>query len=71
VETTVMRPITEPADSVGRPFVGEIKILDAGGQELRPGAVGEVWMRNLVHALVQLREPVTDEELTAFLSDST
>lgn len=32
--------------SVGRPIVGELKILDCDGAELPPGAVGEVWMRS-------------------------
>jgi bile acid-coenzyme A ligase len=31
--------------SVGRPVIGEIRILDPGGQICPPGTVGEVWMR--------------------------
>lgn len=31
--------------SVGRPVVGEIRVLDAEGHACRPGEVGEVWMR--------------------------
>ena len=31
--------------SVGRPVIGEIRVLDAGGQLCPPGGVGEVWMR--------------------------
>ncbi|MFO0598651.1 MAG: alpha/beta fold hydrolase [Myxococcaceae bacterium] len=31
--------------SVGRPFIGELQILDAVGQRLPAGQVGEVWMR--------------------------
>jgi bile acid-coenzyme A ligase len=31
--------------SVGRPLVGEIKILDASGHELAANDIGEVWMR--------------------------
>jgi bile acid-coenzyme A ligase len=36
--------LTHPG-SVGRPVIGEIRILDAGGQVCPPGMVGEVWMR--------------------------
>ncbi|HXJ83837.1 MAG TPA: AMP-binding protein [Candidatus Methylomirabilis sp.] len=35
----------EHRGSVGRPVVGEIRILDTEGRELPPGKVGEVWMR--------------------------
>jgi bile acid-coenzyme A ligase len=31
--------------SVGRPVLGEMIVLDAGGSELPPGEVGEIWMR--------------------------
>jgi bile acid-coenzyme A ligase len=31
--------------SVGRPLVGEIRVLDPDGNELPPGQVGEIWMR--------------------------
>jgi bile acid-coenzyme A ligase len=31
--------------SVGRPVIGEVKILDADGAEIGPGEVGEIWMR--------------------------
>ena len=31
--------------SVGRPVLGEMLILDAAGNELAPGEIGEVWMR--------------------------
>jgi bile acid-coenzyme A ligase len=31
--------------SVGRPVLGEMRVLDAGGRELPPGEVGEIWMR--------------------------
>ena len=35
----------EHRGSVGRPLVGEMRILDADGAELPPGEVGEIWMR--------------------------
>ena len=35
----------EHRGSVGRPVIGEIRVLDAKGQELPPGEVGEIWMR--------------------------
>ena len=31
--------------SVGRPLVGEIRVLDPNGNDLPPGQVGEIWMR--------------------------
>ncbi len=31
--------------SVGRPLFGEMRILDADGNQLPPGQVGEIWMR--------------------------
>jgi bile acid-coenzyme A ligase len=31
--------------SVGRPVIGEIRVLDAGAHACPPGVVGEVWMR--------------------------
>ncbi len=31
--------------SVGRPLVGEMRVLDADGHELPAGQVGEIWMR--------------------------
>ena len=31
--------------SVGRPVLGEVRVLDAEGKEAPPGEVGEVWMR--------------------------
>ncbi len=31
--------------SVGRPLIGELRILDSDGQDLPPGQVGEVYMR--------------------------
>ena len=31
--------------SVGRPVLGEMRVLDADGNELPPGQVGEIWMR--------------------------
>ena len=31
--------------SVGRPLVGEIRVLDGDGKELPAGQVGEIWMR--------------------------
>jgi bile acid-coenzyme A ligase len=31
--------------TVGRPAVGEMKVLDADGEEVPPGVVGELWMR--------------------------
>ena len=31
--------------SVGRPAIGEVKVLDADGQPVPSGTVGEVWMR--------------------------
>ncbi|MCW2966855.1 MAG: baiB [Solirubrobacteraceae bacterium] len=31
--------------TVGRPVVGEMKVLDADGNEVAPGVVGELWMR--------------------------
>jgi bile acid-coenzyme A ligase len=31
--------------SVGRPVVGEIQVRDGAGRPLRPGEVGELWMR--------------------------
>ena len=31
--------------SVGRPLVGEMRVLDPDGNELPPGQVGEIWMR--------------------------
>lgn len=36
----------EHRGSVGRPLVGEMKILGPDGEELAPGEVGEVWMRS-------------------------
>jgi bile acid-coenzyme A ligase len=35
----------EHKGSVGRPVLGEMKVLDADGTELPPGEVGEIWMR--------------------------
>lgn len=35
----------EHEGSVGRPIVGEIAVLDADGNPVGPGAVGELWMR--------------------------
>ena len=35
----------EHRGSVGRPLLGEMRILDADGRELPPGQVGEIWMR--------------------------
>jgi bile acid-coenzyme A ligase len=35
----------EHRGSVGRPLLGEIRVLDVDGSELPPGEVGEVWMR--------------------------
>lgn len=35
----------EHRGSVGRPIFGEMRILDPDGNELPPGAEGEVWMR--------------------------
>jgi bile acid-coenzyme A ligase len=35
----------EHRGSVGRPVLGEMRILDGDGNELPPGRVGEVWMR--------------------------
>jgi bile acid-coenzyme A ligase len=37
----------EHRGSVGRPIFGEIRILDADGNELPPGEQGEVWMRSV------------------------
>ncbi len=31
--------------SVGRQVFGEIRILDEGGQEVSPGTIGQIWMR--------------------------
>ena len=35
----------EHRGSVGRPFVGEMRVLDDAGQPLPPGEVGEIYMR--------------------------
>ncbi len=35
----------EHRGSVGRPVVGEMRVLDAEGNEAPPGQVGEIWMR--------------------------
>jgi acyl-CoA synthetase (AMP-forming)/AMP-acid ligase II len=35
----------EHRGSVGRPLMGEMRILDLDGRELPPGQVGEIWMR--------------------------
>ncbi len=35
----------ERRGSVGRPVLGEMRVLDAEGNELPPGGVGEIWMR--------------------------
>ena len=35
----------EHRGSVGRPVLGEMRILDGDGNEVSPGQVGEVWMR--------------------------
>jgi len=35
----------EHRGSVGRPVLGEMRVLDADGRELPPGQVGEIWMR--------------------------
>jgi bile acid-coenzyme A ligase len=31
--------------SVGRPILGEMRVLDPAGRELPPGSLGEIWMR--------------------------
>ena len=36
--------------SVGRPVLGEMRVLDADGVEVPPGTVGEIWMRRGVDA---------------------
>jgi len=35
----------EHRGSVGRPVLGEMRVLGVDGEELPPGAVGEIWMR--------------------------
>jgi bile acid-coenzyme A ligase len=35
----------EHRGSVGRPVLGEIRVLDAAGNELPRGQIGEIWMR--------------------------
>jgi len=35
----------EHRGSVGRPVMGEMRVLGADGRELGPGEVGEIWMR--------------------------
>ena len=35
----------EHRGSVGRPILGEMRVLDPDGNELPPGQVGEIWMR--------------------------
>jgi bile acid-coenzyme A ligase len=35
----------EHRGSVGRPILGEMRVLDADGHELPPGKIGEIWMR--------------------------
>jgi bile acid-coenzyme A ligase len=40
----------EHRGSVGRPVLGEMRILDADGNELPRGQVGEIWMRRGVDA---------------------
>ena len=35
----------EHRGSVGRPILGEMRVLDPDGQELPPRAIGEIWMR--------------------------
>jgi len=40
----------EHRGSVGRPLIGEMKILDSDGNELPPGEVGEIYMRSPVGA---------------------
>ena len=35
----------ERRGSVGRPVLGEMRVLDADGNELPPGQVGQIWMR--------------------------
>ena len=37
----------EHPGSVGRPASGEVRICDAGGNELPPGEQGEVWLRSV------------------------
>ena len=36
--------------SVGRPVLGEMRVLDADGVDVPPGTVGEIWMRRGVDA---------------------
>lgn len=40
----------ERRGSVGRPVMGEMRVLDPVGNELPPGQVGEIWMRRGVDA---------------------
>ena len=35
----------EHRGSVGRPVLGEMRVLDGDGRELAPGEIGEIWMR--------------------------
>jgi len=39
------RRMLDHRGSVGRPVLGEMRVLDAEGHELPPGGVGEIWMR--------------------------
>ncbi len=55
--TTIIRgeEYLEHPGSVGRPFMGEMKILDADGTERASGEVGEIWMRTGAGAMSNYR----------------
>lgn len=56
---------SEAPDAIGRPLPGvEVRIVDDGGAELGPGAIGELWIRSPARLTEYLNQP---EETRAVL----